>query len=80
MLKVLGEFTSTQKDSVFMITGTRTKALPFRRQVGDGFKATLFVGKKFSRNDTSDSTAGERVGSHGRDAREMGLTLHYQIV
>ena len=47
---------------ILVITGTRTEAQSFRREVGIGSSSHCLLGREFKRSDTSVSVAGEKIG------------------
>ena len=62
-LKTIGKLpVESERLMILVITGTRTEAQSFRREVGIGSSSHCLLGREFRRSDTSVSVAGERIG------------------
>lgn len=63
-LKTIGKLPEeSERLIILVITGTRTEAQSFRREVGIGSSSHCLLGREFKRSDTSASEAGKRIGS-----------------
>src|ERR1043165_3115261 len=58
---------------ILVITGTRTEAQSFRREVGIGSSSHCLLGREFKRSDTSVSVAGEKIGKDDCEAGGVGF-------
>jgi hypothetical protein len=63
-LKTTGKFpVERERLIILVITGTRTEAQSFRREVGIGSSSHCLLGRELRRSDISASEAGERTES-----------------
>jgi len=73
-LKTIGKLPEeSERLIVLVITGTRTEAQSFRREVGIGSSSHCLLGKEFKRSDTSALEAGKTTRSDELEIGEVGL-------
>jgi len=74
-LKAIGKLpVESERLMIFVITGMRTEAHSFKREVGIGSSSHCLLGREFSRVDTSASDVGERNERDEMRAGGVGLT------
>lgn len=72
-LKTIGKLPEeSERFMILVITGMRTEAQSFRREVGIGSSSHCLLGREFNRSDTSVSEAGERIESDDWEAGGVG--------